>query len=64
MSTCYCMGPQNGDPYCPCEMNRYRDICECCGQPLINIYNPPLKVSKINDTTPTLRIEDEFGIIA
>jgi hypothetical protein len=24
MSTCYCMGPQNGEPLCPCQMRAAR----------------------------------------
>lgn len=22
MSTCFCMGPQNGEPLCPCQMRK------------------------------------------
>ena len=25
MTACFCIGPQNGEPYCPCRMRERRD---------------------------------------
>ena len=25
MSGCFCMGPQNGEPFCPCKMRQFND---------------------------------------
>lgn len=25
MSQCFCMGPQNGEPFCPCKMRQMKE---------------------------------------
>lgn len=26
MSVCFCMGPQNGEPFCPCQMRTVKQM--------------------------------------
>lgn len=28
MNACFCIGPQNGEPYCPCQMREGRDCSD------------------------------------
>lgn len=61
MSTCFCIGPQNGEPYCPCRM-RDMGIVKRNGrwvQPERDLGPAPMTIDTLNDNIDKIMKEIE-----